>query len=141
MSEQIIVTTSSDEYINVFVYDEDGRFVDLNGSHLKIRMVVRDEEYVVEYIDGAVNDECERIQMDCEYSIDANGDMVLPQEDLGIVNGYIDCIKVEVPKYTFNQTGVLKIAICNIITDANFDDGDKEEWSLLTSTNIKYKED
>jgi hypothetical protein len=48
---------------------------------------------------------------------------------------------VEIPKYTFNQSGMLKIAICNIIEDDNFDDGNKEEWSLLKSTNIKYKED
>lgn len=141
MSEQIIVTTSSDEYINVFVYDEEGRFVNLDGLHLKIRMVVRDEEYMVEYVDGTPSDKCERTEMDCDYSIDISGEKVLPQEELGVVRGGVDCVKVEVPKYTFNSTGVLKIAICNIITDANFDDGDKEEWSLLTSTNIKYKEE
>lgn len=141
MSEQIIVTTSSDEYVNVFVHDEQSKFVSLDGLHLKIRMVVRDEEYEVEWIDGEENDFCKRIEMDCEYSIDANGDKVAYQEELGATQGYLECIQVEVPKYTFNQSGVLKIAICNIIEDENFDDGNKEEWSLLTSTNIKYKED
>lgn len=141
MSEQIIVTTSSDEYVNVFVHDEQGRFVSLDGLHLKIRMVVRDEEYIVEWIDSEENDFCKRIEMYCEYSIDANGDKVAYQEELGATQGYLECIQVEVPKYTFNQSGVLKIAICDIIEDENFDDGNKEEWGLLTSTNIKYKED
>jgi hypothetical protein len=141
MSEQIVVTTSSDEYINVFVHDEQGRFVSLDGLHLKIRMMVRDEEYIVEWIDGEENDLCKKESIVCEYSIDANGDKVVYQEELGAVQDYLECIQVEIPKYTFNQSGMLKIAICNIIEDDNFDDGNKEEWSLLKSTNIKYKED
>lgn len=141
MSEQIVVTTSSDEYINVFVHDEEGRFISPAGLHLKIRMVVRDEEYIVEWRGEKESDTCHLINMDCEYSIDANGDKVAPQEELGIEVGYFDCLQVEVPKYTFNQSGVLKIAICEIIEDENFEDGNKEEWSLLKSTNIKYKED
>lgn len=136
-----IITTHSDTYINVFVYDENGYFVNLDNIHLKIRFMVQDEEYIVEYIDGEISDVCERILMDTEYSVDGDGNKMLPTEESEVIQGYVDCVRVEVPKYTFNSTGVVRMAICNIIEDNNFDDGNREVWSLLTNSNIKYKEE
>jgi len=53
--------------------------------------------------------------------------------------GEFACFKVKVPRGTFDVTGTMKVAICNMVYNVNeavFEDHTQEVWSKMGDTNI-----
>lgn len=142
-----IFTTHSDEYIDVIPFNQEGFVLPLDNAWFKVRVYVGDD-----YLEASYNnwdgykqyDYCEStphtVMMDMVYDA-TEGAYRLPRPDddpNNITNVGVDCISVFIPKYTFDRGGVVKVAICKIDPDSNFQDNDQEVWGLEQVTNIKY---
>lgn len=140
-----IITTDSDMYYDCVLTTQDGKYItshnenDIN-RHLLINLEVKGECYVAEY--DAYNDKyinCfkDKVQKVVPYVI-KYGNICVPDGD-EFELGYVDAIRLMVPKRTFCDSGMVKISVCNIEHDTNFKDKTQEVWSIKDITTIKYK--
>jgi hypothetical protein len=136
------ITTDSDAYFNCVLTTQLGEYVDLTNRHIKIKLLVRDEEYEAEY-DTTITpnnfDNCEKVRCVCPYT-SRNNKKYVPEDGETFIYGYVDALKIHVPKWVFTETSIMKVRVCDITQpDNNFSDLDQEMWSLIDTTTIKYK--
>lgn len=138
----VIVTTDSDAYFCCVLTTELGEYVDLSNRHIKVKLLVRDEEYEAEYDttitpNNFVN--CVKDVCVCPYAF-RNGKKYVPNDEESFLYGYVDAIKIHVEKWAFSESAIMKVRVCDITQpDSNFSDLDQEMWSLIDTTTIKYK--
>lgn len=144
-------------YYDCVLVTQDGRYVPLEGKdrHLILKFEVRDECFIVEYDNYAnkfknciaeKDEDGKRIvhKKIVPYVRDRFNNMCTPtEEDFENNNfkfGYVDCIRIYIPKDIFCESGVMKVSVCNIThLDDNFRDKTQEVWSIKDITTIKYK--
>lgn len=164
-----IITTDSDMYFDCVLFTQDNTYLDLADKHIIIILSVRDDEFIVEYDGkNSVNKNCilksgKEVGKVCPYFVDKYGNKKLPLDippyhchhhihhchhhihhhhnhRPPFTYGYVDALEIHIPKGTFSESGVMKIQVCNITEpDGVFNDANQEVWSLVSRTNIKYK--
>jgi predicted peptidase len=137
----VIVTTDSDMYYDCVLTTQDGKYISPEGRHIIIKLEVRDEVYCAEYDfqnNKFINCDKNIQQKVVPYVKNIYGEMVIPTTD-EFKLGYVDCIRIFVPKHTFSESGVVKMSVCNINRDNTFKDKTQEVWSIKEVSTIKYK--